>query len=227
MKKLFAYFKHPTESIANENSASVKSLILFYILMQGIYLLVRIAFELVVNTNTPDIDFAQAFEKRSFWFMLLVPLILEELTFRLPLKRNRINFVIFFVIICWIIISFSLSTGLITTKRLWLRLSISIPVGLLLGYFLSYPLQKMRYGVWFYVMAFIFGLIHIFNYYGQITSFVIVLYVLLYALNKVVFGMFLGYIRVRYSIFASIAVHFLNNFIPMSLAYIAYQQNML
>ena len=225
MKKLFAYFKHPTESIAKEDSASIKSLILFYILMQGIYLLVAIPFELVVNT--PGVDFVQAFEKRSFWFLLLVPPILEELVFRLPLKRNRINFMIFFVIICWIIISFSLSTGLITSKRLWIRLSISLPVGLLLGYFLSYPLQKMRYGIWFYVMASIFGLIHIFNYYGQITSFVIALYVLLYALNKTVFGMFLGYIRVRYSIFASIAVHFLNNFIPMLMLYIAYQNNML
>ena len=225
MKKLFAYFKHPTESIAKEDAASIKSLILFYILMQGIYLLVGIAFELVVNT--PDIDYTQAFEKRSFGFLLLVPLILEELVFRLPLKRNRINFVIFFVIICWIIISFSLSTGLITSKRLWLRLSISIPVGLLLGSFLSYPLQKMRYGVWFYVMAFIFGLIHIFNCDGEITSFVIALDVLLYALNKAVLGMFLGYIRVRYSIFASIAVHFLNNFIPMLMLYIAYQNNML
>ena len=85
----------------------------------------------------------------------------------------------------------------------------------------------MRYGVWFYVMAFIFGLIHIFNCDGEITSFVIALDVLLYALNKAVLGMFLGYIRVRYSIFASIAVHFLNNFIPMLMLYIAYQNNML
>ena len=42
MKKLFAYFKHPTECIAKEDSASIKSLILFYILMEGLFIIVMV-----------------------------------------------------------------------------------------------------------------------------------------------------------------------------------------
>ena len=218
MKKLFAYFKHPTESIAKEDSASIKSLILFYILMQGIYLLVAIPFELAIDT--PNLNLWETFKKNPFWFIALFPPIFEELTFRLPLKRSRINFMVSFVFIGWI-------ASLFLTQHTLLGLFISTPVGLLLGYFLFEPLQKASFGVLFYVFAFLFGFLHISNYAGQITSFAVAIYVLIYLLNKVAFGMFAGYIRLRYSIFASIAVHFLNNFIPLSLAYIAYQQNML
>ena len=50
MKKLFAYFKHPTESIAKKDSASIWSLIWFYILMQGIFLLIITPFSIAETT---------------------------------------------------------------------------------------------------------------------------------------------------------------------------------
>ena len=218
MKKLFAYFKHPTESIAKEDSASIKSLILFYILMQGIFILVLIPF--IMAGITPQNGISYIIGRDSFWLIVLIPPILEELTFRLPLKRSRINFMVPILFICW-------AASLHSTQYTLLWLLISIPVGLLLGYFLFRPLRKVRYDVFFYVFACLFGFLHISNYASQITSFAVAIFVLIYMLNKVVFGMFAGYIRVRYSIFASIAVHFLNNFIPMLMLYIAYQNNML
>ena len=152
MKKLFAYFKHPTESIAKEDAASIKSLILFYILMQGIYLLAAIPFELAIDT--PNLNLWETFKKNPFWFIALFPPIFEELTFRLPLKRSRINFMVSFVFIGWI-------ASLFLTQHTLLGLFISTPVGLLLGYFLFEPLQKASFGVLFYVFAFLFGFLHI------------------------------------------------------------------
>ena len=124
--------------------------------------------------------------------------------------------------LCWILFSkflLGINGSIYSTQKLWLRLSVSIAVGLILGYFLTKPLQKIRFGVFFYVFAFLFGFMHISNYVGQNSSFAIALYVLIYLLNKVAGGMFFGYIRIRYTIFASIAVHFLNNLLPLVLAF--------
>lgn len=218
MKKLFAYFKHPTETIAKEDSASIKSLIIFYILMQGIYIMVVIPF--AIAGITPE-NRLQNLKELGLPFLILafLPPILEELSFRLSLKRKKINFIVSFTLLAWIASSRIASISIYSGQYLWLRLSISLIVGFLLGYFLLKPLQKVQFGVIFYVFAFIFGFMHISNYAGQITSFAIVLYVFIYLLNKVAMGMFLGYIRIRYTIFASITVHLLNNFLPLMVAY--------
>lgn len=220
MKKLFAYFKHPTESIAKEDSASIKSLILFYILMQGLFIMVMVPFALA--GIVPESSLTNLKESGlPFWFIAFIVPALEELAFRLPLKRSRFIFMISFSIICWYISKYLpiFAGQTYSGQHLWLRLSVSITAGFILGYFLAKPLQKVRFGVLFYVFAFLFGFLHIFNYAGQITSFAIALYVLIYLLNKVAAGMFFGYIRVRYTIFASITVHFLNNFFPLAAAY--------
>ena len=215
MKKLFAYFKHPTESIANENSASIKSLILFYILMQGILVLAMLPF--IQAGIAPENLFSKLLESKSLlWLIAFLPPIFEELTFRLPLKRSRTNFMISFVLLA----VYVASTGIFFSTRfplLWF--TILIAASLLLGYFLTKPLQKVRFDVIFYVFAFLFGFMHIFNYAGKITSFAIVLFVFIYFINKMAMGMFLGYIRIRYSILASIAIHFLNNFLPLMAVY--------
>ena len=220
MKKLFAYFKHPTETIAKEDSASIKSLILFYLIMQGLAIMVMVPF--AVAGIAPENALSNLKESGlPFWFIAFIAPALEELAFRLPLKRSKFILMISFSIICWYISKYlPLFAGpTYSGQHLWLRLSVSIAVGLVLGYFLTKPLQKVRFGMIFYVFAVLFGFMHISNYAGQITSFAIALYVLIYLLNKVAMGMFLGYIRVRYTILASIAVHFLNNFPGMMLIF--------
>ena len=220
MKKLFAYFKHPTESIAKEDSASIKSLILFYILMEGLFIIVMVPFALA--GIAPENSLSNLKESGlPFWFIAFIAPALEELAFRLPLKRSRFIFMISFSVICWYISKYLpiFAGQTYSGQHLWLRLSISIAAGFILGYLLTKPLQKVRFGVVFYVFAFLFGFLHISNYAGQITSFAVAIYVLIYLLNKVAFGMFAGYIRVRYTIFASIAVHFLTNFLPMLAIY--------
>lgn len=219
MKKIFAYFKHPTESIGKEDSASIWSLIWFYILMQGVSLLIITPFS--IAGIAPEGTLLDDIKSLGIPFLVLafLPPILEELTFRLSLRRNRLNFMISFAVLTWVISSKIISTTIYSTQYLWIRIAISLVIGLILGYLLTQPLQKVRFGVLFYVFAFLFGFLHIFNYAGQITSFAIALYVLIYLLNKVAAGMFFGYIRVRYTIFASITVHFLNNFFPLAAAY--------
>lgn len=220
MKKLFAYFKHPTECIAKEDSASIKSLILFYILMQGIFIMVMVPFALA--GIAPENSLSNLRESElPFWFIAFIAPALEELAFRLPLKRSRFIFIISFSIICWYISKFLpiFAGQTYSGQHLWLRLSVSIAAGFILGYCLTKPLQKIRFGVVFYVFAFLFGFLHISNYAGQITSIAIGLYVLIYLLNKAAMGMFLGYVRVRYTIFASIAVHILNNLPGMALIF--------
>lgn len=216
MKKLFAYFKHPTESIAQEDSASIKSLILFYFLMQGVLILAMLPF--IQAGIAPENLFSKLLESKSLlWLIAFLPPIFEELTFRLPLKRSRTNFMISFVLLA----GYAASTGIFSTRFPLLWFTILITASLLLGYFLAKSLQKVRFDVIFYVFAFLFGFMHIFNYAGKITSFAIVLFVFIYFLNKMAMGMFLGYIRIRYSILASIAIHFLNNFLPLMAVYSA------
>lgn len=221
MKKLFAYFKHPIESIAKEDSASIGSIILFYFLIQGLFILSVIPF--VIAGILPENEISNLKELGlPFWVIAFIPPILEELAFRFSLKRRRINFIVSFVVVCWFLLPkiIPVFPNLIYSPQyFWLRLSISVVLGLLLGYFLTPVLQKIRFEVVFYVFAFLFGFLHIFNYAIQITSLIFVLYILIYLLNKVVIGMLLGYIRVRYTIFGSIVVHLLNNFIPLLLVY--------
>ncbi len=222
MKKLFAYFKHPTECIAKEDSASIKSLILFYILMEGLFIIVMVPFALA--GIAPENSLSNLKESGlPFWFIAFIAPALEELAFRLPLKRSRFIFMISFSVICWYISKYLpiFAGQTYSGQHLCLRLSVSIAAGFILGYLLTKPLQKVRFGVVFYVFAFLFGFLHISNYAGQITSFAVAIYVLIYLLNKVAFGMFAGYIRVRYTIFTSIAIHILNNLPGMMILFFA------
>lgn len=208
---------HPTESIAKDDSASIGSLILFYILMQGIFILAMLPF--IQAGIAPENFLSKLKESKSLILLIaFLPPILEELTFRLPLTRKRTNFMISFVLLA----SYATSSVIFSTRFPLLWFTILIAASLLLGYFLTKPLQKVRFDVFFYVFAFLFGFMHIFNYAGKITSIAIVLFVFIYFLNKMAMGMFLGYIRIRYSILASIAIHFLNNFFPLLAVYFAF-----
>lgn len=218
MKKIFAYFKHPTESIAKEDSASIKSLVLFYFLIIGIYILTAIPFAVAGIIPENKLNHIEEFGI-PFFVIAFLPPVLEELAFRLSLKRNRINLMISLMVLAWFISAKTISVSVYSMQYLLIRLTISISVGSFLGYFLFQCVKKVRFVLIFYFFAFLFGFIHILNYAGQITSFAIVLYVIIYLLNKVAMGMFLGYIRVRYNILVSIAVHFLNNFLPLVLIY--------
>jgi len=152
-----------------------------------------------------------------FLAVILAPL-LEELVFRFPLRYRR--GAIFLLVLCISMISFYVFQNTFSQK---INATISGTIAIMGIIFIGTLSNKSGlerisqflkdYYPWiFYMTAMMFAFAHIFNYdlpddRWYLTPILV--------LPQLILGLFLGYVRLRYGIWASILMHAMNNFIPM------------
>lgn len=135
--------------------------------------------------------------------------ILEELTFRLPLKFSKLNLTIgafgFVLILCRIIaeLDYVLSFVIAISSSFVLFAMINARIIVKLGEFWS----KNKVGI-FYITLLIFSLLHLKNYNITIELIAISPIVIL---PKILKGIFYSYVRLNYGIILAVCFHFLNN----------------
>lgn len=144
-----------------------------------------------------------------FLLAVVVAPIIEEVIFRSYLRWP------FSIVIIYII---SLITVLILlfTKFDFLLAS-TLVLFALVGHSIFRNIDKIedyfkdKFGFVFYFSVIIFAYIHIFNF-GNVTTWY---YVPILVLPQFILALYLGYVRVRNNLLASIYIHMLNNIIPM------------
>ncbi len=217
MEKLFNYISNPTYLTENENLSVIKFfklLLFFYLLLlpaSGLLIILQII-EVLPENKIDDLD--NSFT--SLFLLIFIAPLLEELTFRLPLriKRNSISISLSLILVIFIKL-------FLFQKDCYLVYLLSVPIYFTI-YFILLNLKRIyskfkvfwtyNIRVMFYLSAMAFGLSHLFNY-KDIYWWMLIASPLI-TLPYIVMGLFLGYIRMNYGFIYSLLFHAIINFFP-------------
>lgn len=178
MKQLWQYIKNPLEYCSYD--FSVKAILLSALLCLIVPLLFKVLTVSVFVLAGVDLP-AMTSDKSvlPLCFLIVVPPIVEELGFRLPLKRGRLNLCISVALIAFVFSKVIFAGGLYS-EHLFCRIGFTIIASSIINLILGKWLQNVRFNIFFYSMAILFAMLHIVNYshqtFGRIT--VVICYLL-------------------------------------------------
>lgn len=209
MKTFWQYIKNPQEDCPYDYN--IRTILLSTFLCLVIPLLCK--FLTATSFVLMGIDLPLIASNKSalpLWFLLVIPPILEELGFRLPLKRNQWTIPISLAIITFVC-SKLIFTGGLYTEHLIERILFAITTSMITNILLRKWLRKIKFKNFFYALTFSFAFLHIINYYQQPLTSVQWLYVTCYACAKVPGSFLYGYVRMKHGILFCIMIHIINN----------------
>ncbi len=221
MRDFIDYLKAPAENYRFPKK-KLGSVIGLFFLIYLFNILVIFTFQRLTNA-TPESTLSNLPKTIPFWFALAVPPLTEELTFRLWLKRSTTTILISSVGLIWLLVSV-LMPGVTpySTDRLFLRCLVALAGGIIFTWALKKPIINARFPILFYSSAIVFGLIHVFNSHESV-SFWGAMIVLLSLATRALSGLFFGYVRIGYGIWASYLFHVANNLLPIAALYYVLQ----
>jgi len=209
MRDFINYLKNPVEDYKLPIN-KIWSVVLIFCLIYVLAILISFIGGLLPQDQLPESSIRKMPEVLPLWFVLIILPMIEELSFRLWLKRTTVNILISSVFFFWIIVSFFLSDVAYSTDRLVLRCLVALAAGALFTLVFRKTILKAKYPVIFYISVALFALEHSHNY-VDIAGFWSVVSIVLILAKHAVSGMFYGYVRVGYGILASYLCHLVNN----------------
>ena len=215
MRDFINFLKAPVDDFRFPKK-KLGSVIGLFILIFLLIVLVIISFQRLTNAN-PESTLSDMPKTVPFWFALFIPPLIEELTFRLWLKRNTTTILISFACLTWLLISKLLPVKIYSTDMLALRCLIALVAGLVFTWALRKPIINAKFPILFYASAIVFGLVHVGNYSNF--TFLEAIVVLISLATRALSGLFFGYVRIGYGIHASYLFHVANNLLPVAAIY--------
>ena len=209
MKQLWQYIKNPLEycsydfSIRTMLSSAILCLLVplfFKVLTASVFIIAGV--DLPAMTSDKSV--------LPLCFLIVVPPIVEELGFRLPLKRSRLNLCISVAIIAFVF-SKVICAGGLYSEHLLCRIGFAIIASAVINLFLGKWLQNVRFKNFFYSMAILFAMLHIVNYSHQTLDVYQWLYVICYACAKIPGSILYGYARMKLGMLFCIVIHIISN----------------
>ena len=209
MKQLWQYIKNPLEYCSYD--FSVKAILLSALLCLIVPLLFKVLTVSVFVLAGVDLP-AMTSDKSvlPLCFLIVVPPIVEELGFRLPLKRGRLNLCISVALIAFVFSKVIFAGGLYS-EHLLCRIGFAIIASAVINLIMGKWLQNVRFKIFFYSMAILFAMLHIVNYSYQTLDVSQWIYVICYACAKIPGSILYGYARMKHGIFFCIVIHIINN----------------
>jgi membrane protease YdiL (CAAX protease family) len=226
---MFEYLKHPTATVAPHHltiGEKTKRVFGVYVACLAFEILVGLCIllpiDVVVNifydysildASRQAIPRAlQKYGSLAFFIMVILGPLLEEIIFRLPLKLERFGISLSVGLLSYY---FSGSTFEINfyESKLYLRIAITIATMAIVHKFLPEnwlaTIKAKFYGQYFYLVAFLFALIHITNLSPYNTS--VLFFYPIFTLPQFIIGLFIGYARMKYGFFSGWCIHALMN----------------
>lgn len=215
MRDFINYLKNPSEDLKLP-AKKIWSVLLVFLTIYIIKIIVAIVSHVVFKDNAPDSGLRDLPTVFPLWLVLFVPPLLEELSFRLWLKRNTATILISSVGFVWFLASMFLADAIYSTDRLVLRCIVALAGGGAVALLLKKQIINAKFPIIFYLSAILFGLMHARNFI-DVSSFAGALFVLINLVMHMLTGLFLGYVRIGYGIVASILFHVTNNLVVVFL----------
>ncbi len=211
MKDFIAFLKHPQES-HRLGAKQIWKVILVYFAVLAAGLLIMAPFNILKISPESRLD--DGLNTLPLWFSILLIPLFEELGFRAILRRNVFTLFISVAVLSWFAISMVMPGPMYSTDKLVLRIVIAVVVGVVVVLLFKDKIPGINYTVFFYVSAALFGFVHVHNVL-DFKSVAIVLYSLCYFIRHTLSGVFYGYVRVGYGLWASYLFHLVNNLVPL------------
>lgn len=144
------------------------------------------------------------------WFLIFIPPAIEELGFRLPLKRSRRNLFISVAVAAFVLSKVIFAGGLYSEHLLY-RIGFAICTSMVINLIWGKWLQKVRFKDFFYSVAILFAMLHIVNYSHHALAASQWLYVACYACAKIPGSILYGYARMKHGMLFCIVIHIISN----------------
>lgn len=167
----------------------------------------------VFNAVTPDSSVGTARNYLPLWVVILMPPVLEETAFRLPLRRKRLYVTLGAAAITFIVSALATSTAVYSLS--WPRLAACVVVALIFWLRGYKWVLKVNFRAWFWFMALFFSLLHVVNYGADAAGVGEWTRVTVKELAKLPSALMFGYIRLRHGFCVSVALHLVNNMFPI------------
>jgi len=206
MLYFFSYLKKPVyiEEYKKLTFLEFLSYIFIYILA-----IIPIGIILFLISNGIGLENRQStlsFQEKIFYGILFAPIV-EEILFRLILRFNRKNLLVILTTTLMLSIIFLVKKDIV---RVLVFSSLTIVFSLCTIYLEACKDFFMKYfHIWFYIIAGLFGILHIYNYMGINISNLFLSP--LFAIPQFILGILLGYIRIRNGFFYALLFHFIMN----------------
>jgi membrane protease YdiL (CAAX protease family) len=184
--------------------------------MLGIFVLFFVVFFIGALTGIKIPDNIASRDEWKYAFMLVVAApLLEELIFRWPLRCSKNRVMVAAVIGFWVFYGESYRIETFDKTIFWIVFFVGT-IGIV-GVVNFYKNQIGSFWItnfkWIYwAFGLVFGLIHLGNYEGSWSSFLVFWPVL--CVHQTVTGLLNGYARMRYGFWYGVALHAANNTIP-------------
>ena len=205
MKQLWQYIKNPQENCSYDFSIRAMAFsALLCLLVSLLFKFLTTAMFVMAGIEIPALTSDRSV--LPLWFLILIPPVIEELGFRLPLRRSRLTIFISVAIVVFVFTK-AVFTGGLYSEHLLYRICIALFTSVVINLFIGKWLLNVQFRYFFYLMAVLFAMLHIANYAHQTLAVSQWLYVICYAVVKIPGSILYGYARMRHGVLFCIIIH--------------------
>lgn len=215
--KIVEYIKSPKESVSKESWKYLIKIFFLYIIVSYLLRGVTVFFREIISVN--DYNNTTIIEGYPLWFVIIIPVLIEEFAFRLALKRTLSFLFISSLFMSFICSAFIFNVPVYSWNNLIFRIALSILFSLLLISIYK-KVFCIEYNYYFYIFSILFSLLHIMNFDYHDRSFTYIVINIINVILIIPSGLILGYVRVSYGFLYAATFHLIHNLIPMCLYFI-------
>lgn len=165
--------------------------------------------DLIIYSENVEASVGSSVQTLPLWVIFILPPILEETAFRLPLKRKRL-----YVTLSGAAIMFFISAIIFSSKVYditWVRLLLCVIVALITWFWGYKWISKVNFKIWLWILVLSFSILHIINYDLDTMDIGGWIRVVLKEAVKIPSALMFSYVRVKHGFGASVALHFIIN----------------
>lgn len=183
----------------------IKTALWFFIIHISITVVYHFA-DLMFYSESTETSIGDSIQILPLWVVLILPPVLEETAFRLPLKRKKLYIALSSAAIMFFISAIIFSTKVydVTWERLLLCAIIA-----LIAWFWGYKLvSKVNFKTWLWILVLSFSILHIINYDLNTMDIGGWIRVVLKEAVKIPSALMFSYVRIKHGFGTSVALHF-------------------
>lgn len=189
-------------------SSIIKTVLWFMLIHVSITVVYHFA-DLIFYSESVETSIGDSIQTLPLWVVLILPPMLEETAFRLPLRRKRL-----YITLSSTAIMFFMSAIISSSKVYdvtWERLLLCAIVALIVWFWGYKWISKLNFKVWLWIMVLFFSVLHIVNYNLSIMNISEWNRVLLKEAVKIPSALMFSYVRIKHGFITSVALHYTNN----------------
>lgn len=217
LRDMVRFVVSPVEYDAADRAAGsiVKTFLWFFVIHLSVTALFHVADLALFGDVKPANSVGSAADEFPVWFILAVPPLLEEIAFRLPLRRRR-GYVALSAAALAFIVSAPIA-GTIVYEVSWPRIAVAAAAAAIFWRWGYAWTRRVDFRVWFWGVAVLFSILHMANYGSDIVGVGGWIRVLFAETARIPSALMFGYVRLRHGFGVAIVLHLINNILPFLL----------